>query len=81
MFRPSCGQTRAALAQLVRALECGSRGPLFNSGRRYHSAETGVLLLSQPQGGELVGNIGKDLVQITWLIGEIGVAGTGGAIL
>ena len=26
----------AALAQLVRALECGSRGPLFKSGRRYH---------------------------------------------
>ena len=27
----------AALAQLVRALDCGSRGPLFKPGRRYHS--------------------------------------------
>ena len=26
----------AALAQLVRALDCGSRGPLFKPGRRYH---------------------------------------------
>jgi hypothetical protein len=27
----------AALAQLVRALDCGSRGPPFKPGRRYHS--------------------------------------------
>ena len=27
---------RAALAQLVRALDCGSRGRPFNPGRRYH---------------------------------------------
>ena len=27
---------RAALAQLVRALDCGSRGPPFKPGRRYH---------------------------------------------
>ncbi len=26
----------AALAQLVRALDCGSRGPPFKPGRRYH---------------------------------------------
>ena len=30
------GRVRAALAQSVRALDCGSRGPLFESGRRYH---------------------------------------------
>lgn len=27
---------QAALAQLVRALDCGSRGPPFEPGRRYH---------------------------------------------
>ena len=31
-----CAGSRAALAQLVRALDCGSRGPPFKSGRRYH---------------------------------------------
>lgn len=29
-------RTFAALAQLVRALDCGSRGPPFDPGRRYH---------------------------------------------
>jgi hypothetical protein len=34
----NAGRARcAALAQLVRALDCGSRGPPFNPGRRYHS--------------------------------------------
>ncbi len=32
---------RAALAQLVRALDCGSRGPPFEPGRRYHSPSRG----------------------------------------
>ena len=31
-----CVRKSAALAQLVRALDCGSRGPLFKPGRRYH---------------------------------------------
>ena len=39
-FRPTqaviCHGSGAALAQLVRALDCGSRGPLFNPGRLYH---------------------------------------------
>ena len=38
------GMARAALAQLVRALDCGSRGPPFDPGRRYHP-ESRVLLL------------------------------------
>ena len=28
----------AALAQMVRALDCGSRGPPFDPGRRYHAS-------------------------------------------
>ena len=34
--RPVTGARSAALAQLVRALDCGSRGPPFKPGRRYH---------------------------------------------
>ena len=32
---------RAAIAQLVRALDCGSRGPPFEAGWRYHHRATG----------------------------------------
>ena len=39
MVRRAC---RAALAQLVRALDCGSRGPPFDPGRRYHHYSTSV---------------------------------------
>src|SRR6056297_3548893 len=37
----------AALAQLVRALDCGSRGPPFKPGRRYHSRSLHHHALSQ----------------------------------
>ena len=38
-----CVRKSAALAQLVRALDCGSRGPLFKPGRRYQFSSDNVI--------------------------------------
>ncbi len=36
LHEPGASSPRAAVAQSVRALDCGSRGPPFDPGQRYH---------------------------------------------